>query len=94
MSFIPDFADASSWTASQACHIDWSEYAGKTLELYVYNNENPDDINIAPTVIGETTINKCAIEGTLNLNKTSMILSIMEKISIIQIILQMEVIML
>ena len=71
MSFIPDFADASSWTASQACHIDWSEYAGKTLELYVYNNENPDDINIAPTVIGETTINKCAIEGTLNLNKTS-----------------------
>ena len=71
MSFIPDFADASSWTASQARHIDWSEYAGKTLELYVYNNENPDDINIAPTVIGETTINKCAIEGTLNLNKTS-----------------------
>ena len=69
MSFIPDFADASSWTASQARHIDWSEYAGKTLELYVYNNENPDDINIAPTVIGETTINKCAIEGTLVLDK-------------------------
>ena len=72
MGFTPDFAKASG-TDSQK--VDWSQYAGKTLELYVYNNETSDDsenvINIAPTVIGETTINKCEIKGTLKLNKTS-----------------------
>ena len=77
MSFIPDFAGASSWTESGAKDVDWSKYAGKTLELYVWNNEETDPsiridgVNIAPTRIGETTINKCAIEGKLNLNKAS-----------------------
>ena len=72
MGFTPDFAKASG---SDSEKVDWSQYAGKTLELYVYNNETSDDsnnvINIAPTVIGETTINKCEIKGTLKLNKTS-----------------------
>ncbi|MFR8904700.1 MAG: hypothetical protein ACLVHS_12975 [Blautia wexlerae] len=49
--------------------VDWSQYAGKTLELYVYNNEADDNIKIDPTVIGETTIEKCPIEGTLVLDK-------------------------
>ena len=77
MSFIPDFANASSWNASGAKDVDWSKYAGKTLELYVWNNEETDPsiridgVNIAPTRIGETTINKCVIEGKLNLNKAS-----------------------
>ena len=72
MGFTPDFAKASG---SDSEKVDWSQYAGKTLELYVYNNETSDDssnvINIAPTVIGETTINKCEIKGSLKLNKTS-----------------------
>ena len=77
MSIFPDFAGAATYNnttwknPSAAKDIDWSEYAGKTLELYVWNNEQPDDINIAPTCIGETTINKCAIEGTLVLNKNN-----------------------
>ena len=81
MSFYPDFvdgatytkkttaSDANDWFESAAKDVDWSQYAGKTLELYVYNNEADDNIKIDPTVIGETTIEKCPIEGTLNLNK-------------------------
>ena len=81
MSFYPDFvggasytkkntaADTNDWFESAAKDVDWSQYAGKTLELYVYNNEADDNIKIDPTVIGETTIEKCPIEGTLKLNK-------------------------
>ena len=81
MSFYPDFvggatykkkttaSDANDWFESAAKDVDWSQYAGKTLELYVYNNEADDNIKIDPTVIGETTIEKCPIEGTLVLDK-------------------------
>ena len=81
MSFYPDFvggatykkkttaSDANDWFESAAKDVDWSQYAGKTLELYVYNNEADDNIKIDPTVIGETTIEKCPIEGTLKLSK-------------------------
>ena len=81
MSFYPDFvggatytkkttaSDTNDWFESAAKDVDWSQYAGKTLELYVYNNEANDDIKIDPTVIGETTIEKCPIEGTLVLDK-------------------------
>ena len=74
MSFYPDFAGGATykpgeWIESQAKNVDWSQYAGKTLELYVYNNEADDNIKIDPTVIGETTIEKCPIEGTLKLSK-------------------------
>ena len=77
MSFYPDFAGAATynqngkkdWIESAAKDVDWSQYAGKTLELYVYNNEADDNIKIDPTVIGETTIEKCPIEGTLVLDK-------------------------
>ena len=81
MSFYPDFvggatytkkttaSDTKDWFESAAKDVDWSQYAGKTLELYVYNNEADDNIKIDPTVIGETTIEKCPIEGTLKLNK-------------------------
>ena len=75
MSFYPDFVGGATytpkteWIESGAKNIDWSEYAGKTLELYVYNNEADDNIKINPTVIGETTIEKCAIDGKLVLNK-------------------------
>ena len=74
MSFYPDFAGGATykpgeWIESQAKNVDWSQYAGKTLELYVYNNEADDNIKIDPTVIGETTIEKCPIEGTLVLDK-------------------------
>ena len=77
MSFYPDFAGAATynqngkkdWIESAAKDVDWSQYAGKTLELYVYNNEADDNIKIDPTVIGETTIEKCPIEGTLKLSK-------------------------
>jgi len=85
MSFYPDFvgganyskkttvADTNDWFESAAKDVDWSQYAGKTLELYVYNNEADDNIKIDPTVIGETTIEKCPIEGTLVLNKDNTI---------------------
>ena len=67
MSFVPTFAVESP--AKESEKVDWSAYAGKTLELYVYNNEESDDsanvINIKPTVIGETTIEKRNITGTL-----------------------------
>ena len=80
MSFYPDFVGGATynpttsttkgdWIESQAKNVDWSQYAGKTLELYVYNNEKDDNIKIDPTVIGETTIEKCPIEGTLKLSK-------------------------
>ena len=80
MSFYPDFVGGASytpttsttkgdWIESQAKNVDWSQYAGKTLELFVYNNEKDDNIKIDPTVIGETTIEKCPIEGTLKLSK-------------------------
>ena len=81
MSFYPDFvggatytkkttaSDTNDWFESAAKDVDWSQYAGKTLELYVYNNEADDNIKIDPTVIGETTIEKCPIEGTLKLSK-------------------------
>ena len=77
MSFYPDFVGGATfntsndnkWIESQAKNVDWSQYAGKTLELYVYNNEADDNIKIDPTVIGETTIEKCPIEGTLVLDK-------------------------
>ena len=75
MSFYPDFVGGATytnkkdWIESAAKDIDWSQYAGKTLELYVYNNEADDNIKIDPTVIGETTINKCAIDGKLVLDK-------------------------
>ena len=76
MSFYPDFVGGATfnttkdnkWIESQAKNVDWSQYAGKTLELYVYNNEADDNIKIDPTVIGETTIEKCPIEGTLVLD--------------------------
>ena len=77
MSFYPDFVGGATfnttkdnkWIESQAKNVDWSQYAGKTLELYVYNNEADDNIKIDPTVIGETTIEKCPIKGTLVLDK-------------------------
>ena len=74
MTFSPTFASTAA-TATDAQKVDWSQYAGKTLELYIYNNEESDDsanvINIKPTVIAETTIEKRAITGTLTLDKTS-----------------------
>ena len=77
MSFYPDFVGGATfnttkdnkWIESQAKNVDWSQYAGKTLELYVYNNEADDNIKIDPTVIGETTIEKCPIDGKLVLDK-------------------------
>ncbi|MFQ7826717.1 MAG: hypothetical protein ACLRH4_17695, partial [Anaerobutyricum hallii] len=80
MSFYPDFVGGATfnttadnkWIESQAKNVDWSQYAGKTLELYVYNNEADDNIKIDPTVIGETTIEKCPIEGTLVLDKNKL----------------------
>ena len=45
--------------AANATSIDWSQYVGKKLELYIFNNNTEgDNTKINPTVIGTTTITK------------------------------------
>ena len=69
MGFAPNFNGVGGSTA------DWDQYAGKTLELYIFNNAtDDDDIKIDPIVIGTTTINKLDVsKASMSLNKASIV---------------------
>lgn len=64
MGFTPNFNGIGGSSA------DWDQYAGKTLELYIFNNAiDDDDIKIDPIVIGTTTINKLDVSKVSNVIK-------------------------
>ena len=69
MGFTPNFNGIGGSSA------DWDQYAGKTLELYIFNNAiDDDDIKIDPIVIGTTTINKLDVsKASMSLNKASIV---------------------
>ena len=51
MGFSPDFKTTGE--------VDWDQYVGQTLELYIFNNETEaDSTKINPIKIGSTVINK------------------------------------
>ena len=70
MGFDVNFA-AKEATGAQG--VDWSKYVGKTLELYIFKNEDStDNTKIDPTVIGTATLSKKDVTGCdLELSKTS-----------------------
>ena len=69
MGFTPNFNGVGGST------VDWDQYAGKTLELYIFNNTtDADDTKIDPLVIGTTTINKLDVsKATMSLNQQSIV---------------------
>ena len=69
MGFTPNFKSVTNGS------IDWEKYAGKTLELYIFNNAtDADDTKIDPLVIGTTTINKLDVsKATMSLNKQTIV---------------------
>ena len=69
MGFTPNFKNVGGST------VDWDQYTGKTLELYIFNNAtDDDDTKIDPLVIGTTTINKLDVsKATMSLNQQAII---------------------
>ena len=74
MGFTVDFAVQNPTNTTPAAQkVDWSKYVGKTLELYIFKNEDStDNTKVDPTVIGTATLSKKDVTGCdLALSKTS-----------------------
>ena len=55
--------ETMSFDVDNFAELDMSAYAGKKLELFIYKNEEAEDININPLKVGETFIEKCDLTG-------------------------------